>query len=252
MFDASYIIQQDVLIHSGKASKGAVSLIRTLEEEEMPYVIVCEQTGRIRDHIADYFVERDFRYVRPSCIYTSAMAAVDYLLLKEKNMNKAAYIGGAGIKEALEKGGFQISFDHPDVVLVGMNKKCTYEDYSKILVCLNDGAKLVSTDNRKTQKTDGMQMIGNASIVKMLEYASDQEAISFGRGSLNDLLMCKRFLKKDNILVVGNDFTRDIIPAMKLGMSTVFVTEGRSIMHLGMNEDMHPDYIVEDLFGLTK
>lgn len=252
MFEASYIIQQDVLIHSGKASKGAIAFIRALAEEGMPYTIVCEQTGRIRDHIADYFQERSFRYIRPSYIYTSAMAAVDYLLLHDKGIRSAAYIGGAGIREALGKGGLEITYDHPDAVLVGMNKKCTYDDYSKLLVCLNDGAKLISTDNRKTQKTDGVEMLGNASIVKMLEYACDQEALSFGRGSLYYLMMAKRFLKRDDILVVGNDFERDIVPAMKLGFSTVFVTEGRSIMHLGMNEDIHPDYIVEDLFGLTK
>ena len=35
-------------------------------------------------------------------------------------------------------------------------------------------------------------------------------------------------------------------------MTTVYVTEGRSIVNEGMNEKIHPDYIVEDLSGLTR
>ena len=66
MFDASYIIQLDVLVKNGIASKGAIAFMKKLEEEGMPYIIVTEQSGRIQDHIAYYLVERGFRYIRPS------------------------------------------------------------------------------------------------------------------------------------------------------------------------------------------
>ena len=104
MFDASYIIQLDVLVKNGIASKGAIAFMKKLEEEGMPYIIVTEQSGRIQDHIADYLVERGFRYIRPSSIYTSSMACRDYMHLRYPDMQKACYLGGAGIKEVLEKG----------------------------------------------------------------------------------------------------------------------------------------------------
>ncbi len=252
MFDASYIIQLDVLIQNGVASKGAISFMKKLEEENMPYVIITEQSGRIRDHIADYFIDRGFRYIRPSSIYTSSMACTDYIHIRYPKMSKAAYLGGAGIKEALEKGKYQITFDHPDFVLLGMNKKSTYYDYSKIAIAVREGALLVSTDNREIQIVDGLKMIGNASIVKMIEHSTNTNSITFGRGCENLLLMTKLFMQKENILFIGNDFQRDIIPAINCEFTTVFVTEGRSIEQLGMNEKYHPDYIVEDLYGLTK
>ncbi len=252
MFDASYIIQLDVLVKNGVPTKGAISFLKKLEEEGMPYVIITEQSGRIRDHIADYLIERGFRYIRPSSIYTSCMACTDYIHIRYPKMQKAAYLGGAGIKEALEKGNYQITFDHPDFVLMGMNKKSTYLDYSKVAVAVNDGALLVSSDNRQVQMIDGMKMIGNASIIKMIEYTTGHHSITFGRGTDNLLLMTKLYLKKENILFVGDDFHRDIIPAMNCEFTTVFVTEGRSIEELGMDAEKHPDYIVEDLYGLTK
>ena len=252
MFDASYIIQLDVLVKNGIASKGAIAFMKKLEEEGMPYIIVTEQSGRIQDHIADYLIERGFRYIRPSSIYTSSMACRDYMHLRYPDMQKAGYLGGAGIKEVLEKGNYQITFDHPDFIIMGMNKKSTYYDYSRISLAVQDGAMLVSSDNRNVQFVYGLRMIGTAAIVKMIEYATGCQSISFGRGCDNYLLMAKLYLNQENILFIGNDFERDILPAMHCEFTTVFVTEGNSIENTGMNEQHHPDYIVEDLFGLTK
>lgn len=252
MFQATYVIQLDVLVKNGIAQKGAIAFMQKLKEENLPYVIVTEQSGRIRDHIADYLAERGFRYVNPSEIYTSSMACVDYVHYRYPKMEKAAYLGGAGIREALQKGGYQITFDHPDFVIVGMNKKSTYMDYSRIALNVQDGALLISSDNRIVQNIDGLKMIGNASVVKMIEEATGQHSISFGRGCDNFLLMTKLFLQKNNILFVGNDFEKDIICAMHCDFTTVFVTEGRTIETLDMDENHHPDYIVEDLIGLTK
>ncbi len=252
MFQATYVIQLDVLVKNGIAQRGAIAFMKKLEEENMPYVIITEQSGRIRDHIADYLVERGFRYIRPSSIYTSSMACVDYIHARYPKIQKAAYLGGAGIKEAIEKGGYTITFEHPEYVIVGMNKKSTYLEYSRIALCARDGALLVSSDNRVIQSVDGMPLIGNGSVIKMLESASGKRSITFGRGSENLLLMTKLFLQKSNLLFIGNDFHKDILPAMHCEFTTVFVTEGRSIENSGMDDKYHPDYIVEDLFGLTK
>ena len=202
MFDASYIIQLDVLVKNGIASKGAIAFMKKLEEEGMPYIIVTEQSGRIQDHIADYLIERGFRYIRPSSIYTSSMACRDYMHLRYPDMQKACYLGGAGIKEVLEKGNYQITFDHPDFIIMGMNKKSTYYDYSRISLAVQDGAMLVSSDNRNVQFVDGLRMIGNAAIVKMIEYATGCQSISFGRGCDNYLLMAKLYLNLSTHIII--------------------------------------------------
>lgn len=251
MLEASYIIQLDTLIDHGVAQTGAIHFIETLKRHKMPFVVITEQSGRIRDHIADYMIERGFQFISPKDIYTSSLAAIDYMRIRFPKYTKAFYLGGAGIQEAITKGGYKITEDHPDFVLVGMNKKATYNDYSAISVALNDGSTLISTDNRKNQVSDGMRLIGNASVIKMLEEAGETTALNFGRGSENYLLMAKMFLNTDNILFVGSDFDRDIIPAKNVGFKTVFAAQGRDISDL-MDGEIHPDYIIEDLLGLTK
>ena len=254
MFDAAYIVELESLYQSEHAKKGAVEFLNALAVNHLPYVIITEQTGKERTLIAQKLNDHGFRYVRPGDIYTSAMAAVDYLLSINVRKRRALMIGGRGLKAALDQGGFVLSEDHPDYLFVAMNRNMTYSDYCGALEAINDGAQIISTDNRRTQWSDGNRIIGNASIVRMLEYASNTRAISTGRGSRNMFLCSQNYLQKktEEILVVGNSFRTDILPAEELGYATCLVTEGRDITEMGVNDDTHPDYIVEDLSGLTK
>lgn len=254
MFDAAYIIELDSLYRNEHVTKGAVEFTESLSANHLPYVIITEQTGRERNQIARKLNDHGLRTVRPGDIYTSAMAAVDYLLSISVRKRRALMIGGRGLKAALDQGGFVITEDHPDYLFVAMNRNMTYSDYCGALEAINDGAQIISTDNRRTQWSDGNRIIGNASIVHMLEYASETRAISTGRGSRNLFLSAQNYLQKrtDEILMVGTSFRTDILPAEELGYATCLVTEGRDITEMGVNEDTHPDYIVEDLAGLTK
>ena len=53
-------------------------------------------------------------------------------------------------------------------------------------------------------------------------------------------------------LAVGDDFEKDIVPALQRGMETVLITNGEGIEDLRMSDTLHPTYIVEDLSGLVR
>ena len=255
MLKTIYLITIDALMFNGKPKEGAVSFLKALEMNRLPYVILTEQSGRTREKLCEDMKEIGFRYIRPGYIYFSAMAAVDYIVSTSESEIRSAYmIGGSGMKEVLEKGGFAMKQYQADYLFVGMNRNLSYLDYSEALCILEEGAQLISTDERRTQLVDSQNMIGNGAIVKMLEYASGTKSLSFGRGSELFIKQSLRYIHTDSehAVFVGNDFQRDILPAQRLGMTTVYVTEGRSIMNCGMNEQWHPDYIVNDLNGLTK
>lgn len=254
MIDKHYLIQMEALAANGKAKPGAVDFLDTLKENGYTYVIITEQSGRTRENLVEYFDKLGFHYTETGDFYTSAMAAVDYLLVKFPQWKKAAYIGGRGIRAALELGGFSIDHKQPDVVFAGMNRNLSYKDYSDILQYLLNGAVLISTDSRRTQRMEGVDMIGSGAIVRMLEYASQKRAVDFSRGSDILLRMALRYLniKAEDTLAVGDDFNRDIVPAIKRGMDTVLITNGEGIENLEMSDTIHPTYIVEDLSGLTR
>ena len=254
MIEKVHLLQLEVLLENRMLSKDGAEVLTKLYRNAIPFLILTEQTGRTRDSLVEFFHASGMTMLRPDNFYTSAMAAVDWLSYFHPDKKRAAYIGGNGIKLSLQMGGFQIDYKNPDVLIVGMDRNLSYKDYSDYLQMILSGTTLMSTDNRLIQRFEGAEMIGNRAIVKMLEEASGVEAISFGRGSRLLPEMAMRYLNvsPDNILLVGNDFQKDIVPAIDLTMFTAYITGGNSIMSLGMSDVLHPDYLLESLGGLTK
>ena len=254
MIDTYYLFILDTLLRNNQPTKGAVELLDTLNQKRMPFAILTEQSGRTAEEIADKMNTAGFHGINSVDIYSSSMAAVDWIRWMYPQKNKVAAIGGKGMKDALEKGDMEINHVCPDWLFLGMNANLTYIDYCDALQVLDEGAQLIITDARMTIIKENARMIGNGSIAKMLETASEKEGISFGRGSDHLIKQGMKYydVPAENITMVGTHFKKDILPAIALGMTTVYVTQGNSIADLGMNEEVHPDYIVEDLSGLAK
>ena len=254
MIDQLHILQTEVLLNGRRPREGAIELIRFFHEMDIPYLILSEQSGRNRRQLADFFERCGFDRIYEHRFYTSSMAAVDWLMAYEPQIREVDYLGGSAVRSAIEVSGLEVSHLNAKAFLLGMDRNLTYQDYSDALQPLLSGALLLSLDSRKRIRTEGSEMIGNGAITKMLEYASGTKAGDFGHGSVQTLRMALRYLKlePEDVLMVGNDFEKDIVPALELGMPTVYVTQGRSIVNLDITEERHPDFIVEDLAGLTR
>lgn len=254
MIDQLHIIQTDVLLDGRRPREGAIELIRFFHEENIPYLILSELSGRNRAQLADLFENCGFPRIYDHRFYTSAMAAVDWLMAYEPERRTVEYLGGSAIRSAIEVSGLRLSHLDAGALFLGLDRNLTYDDYSEALQTLLGGAILLSTDSRRTIRLEGREVIGNGSIAKMFEYAAGIRAAEFGHGAVNGLRMALRYLRlePEDVLMVGNDFEKDIRPAVELHMPSVYVTEGGSLDNLDISEECHPDFIVGDLLGLTR
>jgi 4-nitrophenyl phosphatase len=254
MLRGYYLIQMDAIWRGGRPRPGAVEFLDALQAGGLRYLLFTEQSGKRRAVIAKMMNDAGFHGIHSSEIYTGAMAAADYIDWRYPNQKKAYFLGGAGVKEALRERSFEVNRYHPDWVFIGMNRSLSYEDYSEAFHQILYGARLVSVDSRRVQFADGEQIPGNGAVVKMLEYASETEAMEFGRGSETACRQAARALAvlPEQLSVVGNDFRRDLLPAISLGARTFYITEGRALDGSGITSDVHPDYIADDPSGLIR
>lgn len=255
MIEGVYLIQMDSIYKGNeKEMAGANLFLSSLIEKKYPFIILTEYSGKTRKELAEMLRKTGLKVVNELDFYTSSMAAVDYVVHHYPERVRVAGIGGKGMKAAIEKGGFINDQKQPDLLFMGMNRNMTYVEYSYALQYLLKGAMLISTDSRKTMYADGEVQLGNGAIIKMLEYASGKKAEEFGRGTTKYLQETLRFLKQkpSDVIFVGDDFQKDILPAIELGMDTVLITHGEGIQDMGITDALHPTYIVEDLFGLAK
>jgi 4-nitrophenyl phosphatase len=183
--------------------------------------------------------------------YNSAMAAAAYAKAHYKG-NKAAYVGAEGMLQALKAEGFEITEDHPDFLFVGLNKQMDYAGYSKALSHLLAGAKLIGTNKDRVLAKPGGFEVGNGSIVAMFEYASGQPSPDIAKPAapILDLCLEKYGLKREDVILVGDNLETDIALGYNNSVKTVLVESGvhkrEDIGRLGVQ----PDCVVKDLAEL--
>lgn len=248
----TYLIDLDGTMYRGTAQiEGAIPFIEKLQQREDAFYFLTNNSKRTRKQNAEHMKEVGFQGIEERHFFTSAMAAARYAAKNIEGRN-AYYIGQDGLKEALEENGFSITEEEVDAVFVGLDTEASYAKYSKALGYLLKGAKLIGTnDDRILAQPNGFS-IGNGSIVKMFEYASGQTSPSIGKPHAIILTEALEYfgIRKEEVILVGDNLETDILLGVRSGIKTVFVTSG--VHH---REDMdrlniHADIVVENLCEL--
>ena len=139
MIDQLHILQTDVLLDGRRPREGAIELIRFFHEENIPYLILSELSGRNRAQLADLFESCGFPRIYDHRFYTSAMAAVDWLMAYEPERRTVEYLGGSAIRSAIEVSGLRLSHLDAGALFLGLDRNLTYDDYSEALQTLLRG-----------------------------------------------------------------------------------------------------------------
>lgn len=228
---------------------GAKAFMDYVHMQQIAYVFVTNNAMRTHAQNRLKMEAMGFLHIRDYDFFTSAMAAAAYLRRLYPSLIRVFYIGQEGLREALEEQGFQICNEAVELVFIGLNRKACYADYSRAFYHLQKGARLVGTNpDRKLPHGDAFQ-IGNGAIIKMLEYASGQEAVIVGKPCAPMMEETLRYasLRAQDCLVIGDNLETDIAFGRNYGVSTLFVTTGvhdeRDCERLGI----HPDITVHDL-----
>lgn len=250
-----YIFQYNTLVVNGRyPSRGAAELLASLHAQSIPFLILTEQSNRTRQEIVEHMMKMGFYHMSADTVYTSTMAAADWVAREYPDRIRASLIGGRGMRETLNEAGFEIVSDHPDWLFSGFDRNATYVDYSYALSLLRSGAALISTDSARTRNGDAGDGIGPGAVCRMLEYAAGVRALEFGRPSVITVASALKYAscRPQDAVFVGDNFELDIVPALKCRMDTAFVSGGTSIYDSGISPEMHPKWMVDDLFGLTR
>jgi glycerol 3-phosphatase-2 len=109
----------------------------------------------------------------PDDLLTSAHAAASLLPAG----SRATVVGGAGVREALERRGIQVvaATEHPDAVVVGRTTEFSYDDLSAASRAIGDGARFLATNTDATLPTAAGPVPGAGAIVAFLSVASGQQ-----------------------------------------------------------------------------
>jgi len=158
-------------------------------------------------------------------ILTSSLVVADHLSVQYKKGGPVYIIGENGLIEALEKKGFFQSRENVLAVVVGMDRKLTYEKLSQACLLIRSGVNFIGTNADRSFPIPEGLVPGAGAILAALEAATDVEPIIIGKPSP---LMYQAALQKlgshpYETLAIGDRLETDILGGHNTGYLTACV-----------------------------
>jgi len=227
---------------------GSIDIINRLNREEIPYIVVTNNTKEESRDFLHYLNSIGFNI--PKERYLDPLMVLDKILTS----NRLLAFGVDGFLNTLKKRGYDISSDNPTSILLGVKNNYTFEEFSTIIetILKNQSIDLIGMHGTSIYSKGGKRYPGVGAVLEMLKFATgvDYQVVGkpshlFYREALH--MMGENDFKK--ITMVSDDFKGDLVGAKQLGMKTILVLSGKikSADEVAKGEELKPDLITESI-----
>lgn len=159
-------------------------------------------------------------------IYTSSEATVEYL--KAQNAESIYMIGEGGLETALTDAKFKQTSERPDYVVVGLDRKVSYEELTQASLAIQKGALFVATNPDTNLPSERGMIPGNGALISFLETSTQTEATVVGKPGhiMMSGALAKLNLDADQVVMVGDNYSTDIMAGINNNIDTLLVLTG--------------------------
>jgi NagD protein len=234
-----------VIYHGNVLLPGVKEFIKWLNDQDKKYLFLTNSSERspreLNKKLARLGVD-----VGAEHFYTSALATAAFLD-SQKPHGEAYVIGEAGLLNALYEIGYHINDVNPDYVVVGESKTYTYENLTRAVNLVREGAKLIGTNPDLTGPIENGIVPATGSLIAPIEMSTGSKAYFVGKPNP---LMMRHALKKissrrEETAIIGDRMDTDMIAGIESEIDTVLVLSGVSDRENIKQFAYQPDLILE-------
>lgn len=249
-----YLIDLDGTVYMGKNRiPTAEVFIEELKCKGVPFLFLTNNATRTAPEQVKHLASPYGITVGEKAIYTSGMATVDYLLTHYAGQTLFV-ISEPALKEQLLSAGFTLTdqLAEIDVVVQSYCKTLIYEDLAKATLAIHDGADFIVTNEDSNLPSERGMVPGSGATTAYLKAATGKEPIIIGKPHhiIMDGALEKIGLLKEEVALIGDNYTTDILAGINYGMDTIMVLTGFSSRESIVGKEQ-PTYIINDLSEWT-
>lgn len=247
-----YFIDLDGTTYKGtKRIPAAARFVERLQRAGKLVMFVTNNSTRTPAFVSDNLRKNHQINVGPNNVYTSALATADYLKnkLATPQKQRVYMIGESGLSEALRNQGFIITDDHPDFVVVGLDSHVQYHQFEVATLAIRAGSTFVGTNADSNLPNERGMVPGAGSLVELVHYATQVQPIMIGKPSpiIMEMALKKSGLRKDQVIMVGDNYKTDISAAINVGMDSMLVYTGLTQCSDLLDVKVRPTYELNSL-----
>jgi len=241
---------EGVLYSDNKLIPGSIDVIKEFRKNNLKLRFLTNTTTTPRKLIFNKLQDFGFN-IKEEEIFTPIIATKNYL--RDNRVKKIALVTNVEIIE--EFNDYEITQKNPEVVIMGdIYKNFKWEILDRIfkLVYLENSA-LIALHQNKYSMRDGKISLDLGPFVKAIEYSSGKKSILMGKPEKNffDLAVKDLEIKKDNILMIGDDITSDIEGSINANLKAIQVKTGK-FQEKDLKHSTQPHYRIESINDLPK
>ena len=249
----AYLIDLDGTLYKGNETiDGAKAFISYLNQHQIPHLYVTNNSTKEPEEVATKLSSMGLD-AKATEVVTSALATAEYI--SETSPGASVYmLGGTGLKKALTSHGLQLKNDEfVDYVVIGLDEAVTYEKLATATLGVRNGATFISTNKDAAIPTEEGLLPGNGSLTSVVSVSTGVAPIFVGKPEPIIMEEALRMigLDREEVLMVGDNYTTDILAGVHARMDTLMVLTGFSSREdvADVPKAEKPTYIMDDLYS---
>lgn len=243
-----YLIDLDGTMYKGTEQiEAAGEFVAQLVKNQLPYLFVTNNSSQTPEQVAKRLIQFQIPATAES-VFTTSQATANFI--SEKKHDATVYaIGETGLRQALINKGLELVDDHPDFVVMGIDREITYEKLTKACLAVRNGATFISTNGDIALPTERGFLPGNGALTSVVAVSTNTQPIFIGKPEALIIEQALQVLgtdKKDT-LMVGDNYDTDIKAGINCGLDTLLVHTGVTRKEHLENYEIQPTYSVDSL-----
>lgn len=243
-----YLIDLDGTMYRGTEKiEEAGGFVKKIQRKGIPYLFVTNNSTRTPAQVAETLRKFDIP-AQEQQVFTTSQATANFLY--EQNKEASVFvIGEEGIRTALQEKGFNFAGEHADCVVVGLDRSIDYEKLAIACLAVRNGAKFISTNGDVALPTERGFLPGNGSLTSVIAVSTQTEPVFIGKPEPIIIEQALEVLgtRKEETLMVGDNYDTDIMAGINAGMDTLLVHTGITTKERLAGYGRQPDYVVDSL-----
>jgi NagD protein len=223
----NYLMDMDgVLIRGRVPIPGAVKFIETLNERELPYLVLTNNPLYTPRDLSHRLSTMGFN-LPAERIFTSAIATARFMN-RQRPHGKAYVMGESGLTDAIHSVGYVITDHEPDYVVVGETHGYNYTSFTKAIRLILEGARFVATNPDPSGPSDEGMVPACGAMTALIQAATG--VAPFFVGKPNPLMMRTALgylgAHSEESVMIGDRMDTDIVAGVSSGLETILVLTG--------------------------
>lgn len=242
------------IYRDGQLFESTLPFLSQLEEQGIGYSFLTNNTSLSRD---DYVTKLNRLGIPASLesIQTPAQATMAVLRERFPDVRSLAVLGTPSLSEEFERGGWSISWETPQAVVVGFDTTLTYERLCRAAYWIQKGLPFLATHPDLVCPTSQETVLVDCgSICACLTAATGRSPIVLGKPEPTMLeVLCLRYqLQPDELAMVGDRIYTDLAMAKRANVFSVLVLSGEATAEEAAQLADPPDLVVPEIGELGR